>query len=145
MIRNSYNHVNPLCSCQDRHLKWIILILQLLRMANDVYYVVFAVRKSGIYNSWPECQEQVVGYKGNVYKSYKTFEEARRAWVFYEARVNCTENTSTPNLGEEVNLSTLMEQKGDKGMHWAKHQPFITPFIMGCFCTIVFMWRISKI
>nr|CAN79317.1 hypothetical protein VITISV_008344 [Vitis vinifera] len=90
----------------------------LLRMANDVYYVVFAGRKKGIYNSWPECQEQVVGYKGNVYKLYKTFEEARRAWMFYEARVNFMESTSTPNLGEEVNLPTLMEQKGDKGMHW---------------------------
>ena len=84
----------------------------------------------------------MVGYKGNVYKSYKTFEEARRAWVFYEARVNCMESTSMPNLGEEVNLSTLMEQKGDKGMHWAKHQPFITSFIMDCVCTIVFMWII---
>ena len=60
----------------------------------------------------------MVGHKGNVYKSYKTFEEARCTWVFYEARVNCMENTSTPNIGEEVNLPTLMEQKGDKGMHW---------------------------
>ena len=50
-----------------------------------------------------------------------------------------------PTLGEEVNLSTLMEHKEDKGMHWAKHQHFITPFIMGCLFTFVFMWLISKI
>ena len=46
-------------------------------MANEVYYVVFIGRKRGIDNSWPECQEQVVGYKGNVCKLYKMFEEAR--------------------------------------------------------------------
>ena len=91
----------------------------------------------------PKCQEQVIGYKGNVYKSYKMFEEARRAWVFYEPRWNCMENTSMPNLGEEVNLPTLMEHKGDKGMHWEKkNQHFITPFIMDCIFTIVFMWII---
>ena len=67
---------------------------------NEVYYVVFVGRKKAICNSWPKCQEQVVGYKGNVYKSYKTFEEARRAWVFSEPRWNCTENTSMPNLGK---------------------------------------------
>ena len=59
-------------------------------MANEVYYVVFIGRKRGIDNSWPECQEQVVGYKGNVCKLYKMFEEARWAWVFYEPRWNCT-------------------------------------------------------
>ena len=36
-----------------------------------------------------------------------------------------------------------MEHKGENGMHWAKHQHFITPFIMGCLFTIVFMWIIS--
>ena len=65
----------------------------------------------------PKCQEQVIGYKGNVYKSYKMFEEARRAWVFYEPHWNHMENTSMPNLGENVNLPTLMEHKEDKGMH----------------------------
>ena len=114
-------------------------------MANEVYYVVFASQKRDIYNLWPECPKQIVEYKGNVYKSYKTFEEARRAWVFYEPHWNHMENTSTPNLGDEVNLPTLMKHKGDKGMHWAKHQHFITPFIMGCLFTIVFMWIISKI
>ena len=86
-------------------------------MTNDVYYVVFVVGKKTIYNSWLECQERVGGYKGNVYKLYKTFEEARQAWVFYEPRWNRTQNTSMPNLGEEVNLPTLMEHKGDDGMY----------------------------
>ena len=139
MIHRSCNNFNPLCSCQYPNLKLIFLILLLLQMANEVYYVVFASKKRDIYNLWLECQEQVVGYKENVYKSYKTFKEARWAWVFYEPRWNHTENTSTPNLGEEVNLPTLMEHKGDKGMYWAKHQHLITPFIMGCLFTIVYM------
>ena len=109
-------------------------------MANEVYYIVFVGRKNGIYNSWPECQEQVVGNKGKVYKSFKIFKEARWAWVFYEPRWNPTKNTSTQKFGEELNLPTIMEHKGDNGMHLAKHQHFITPFIMGCLFTIVFMW-----
>ena len=48
------------------------------------YYVVFIKRKRCNYNSWPECQEQVIEYKGNVYKSYKMFEKVRQAWVFHE-------------------------------------------------------------
>ena len=114
-------------------------------MTNEVNYVVFIGRKRGINNSWPECQEQVVGYKGNVYKSYKMFKEARQAWVFYEPRWNPTKNTSTQKFGEELNLPTIMEHKGDNGMHLAKHQHFITPFIIGCLFTIVFMWIKYKI
>lgn len=30
----------------------------------------------GVYTSWPECQEQVKGYKGAEYKSFKTEAEA---------------------------------------------------------------------
>ena len=86
-------------------------------ITNDQSSILCTIKKIGIYNSWLECQERVGGYKGNVYKLYKTFEEARRAWVFYEPRWNRTQNTSMPNLGEELNLPTLMEHKGDDGMY----------------------------
>lgn len=49
----------------------------------EAIYVVFVGRQLGIYISWLECQQQVVGYQGNVYKSYKSIEEARTAWIMY--------------------------------------------------------------
>lgn len=40
----------------------------------------FAVKKGlnpGIYNSWDEAKKEVIGYKGAIYKSFKTIEEAK--------------------------------------------------------------------
>lgn len=34
------------------------------------FYAVRKGRKPGIYNTWPECNEQVKGYKGAEYKSF---------------------------------------------------------------------------
>jgi ribonuclease HI len=45
------------------------------------YYVVWIGNKPGIYNSWPECQLQIKGYPQARYRSYKTLEEARYAFV----------------------------------------------------------------
>ena len=36
-------------------------------MPTQICYIVFKRQKPGIYNSWPECQKQVNGFKGNVY------------------------------------------------------------------------------
>lgn len=40
------------------------------------FYAVKEGRNIGIYTSWDECKKQVDGYKGAVYKSFKTANEA---------------------------------------------------------------------
>jgi very-short-patch-repair endonuclease len=40
------------------------------------YYAVAVGRSSGVYMSWPEAEKQVKGYKGSVYKSFDSLEEA---------------------------------------------------------------------
>lgn len=40
------------------------------------YYAVKAGKKTGIYETWDECKEQVDGYSGASYKSFKTIAEA---------------------------------------------------------------------
>ena len=50
------------------------------------YYVVFVGRRHGVYNSWTECQKNVLLYKESVYKSYTSREEVVQAWVFYVPR-----------------------------------------------------------
>lgn len=41
------------------------------------FYAVKEGRKKGIYSTWEECKEQVNGYKGAIYKSFKSIEEAK--------------------------------------------------------------------
>jgi len=41
------------------------------------YYAVRAGRKPGIYHSWGAAKEQVHGYQGAIYRSFKTLEEAQ--------------------------------------------------------------------
>ena len=39
------------------------------------FYAVAIGRNVGIYRTWPECQKQVSGYKGAVYKGFATREQ----------------------------------------------------------------------
>ena len=43
------------------------------------YYVVWQGKKPGIYSSWEECKEQVVGVQGAQYKGFDTLAEAEAA------------------------------------------------------------------
>jgi ribonuclease HI len=49
-------------------------------MAESKYYVVWEGRKKGIFTSWPVCRQQVMGYSGARYKSFKTKDEADSAF-----------------------------------------------------------------
>lgn len=42
------------------------------------FYAVKVGRKPGVYNSWPECQDQVTGIKGAKFKKFPTKEEAEQ-------------------------------------------------------------------
>lgn len=46
-------------------------------MATKKFYGVKNGRRTGIFNSWDECKEQVIGYPGAIYKGFVTEEEAR--------------------------------------------------------------------
>ena len=43
-------------------------------------------RRHEVCDSWAECQKNELLYKGSVYKSYTSKEEAVQAWVFYAPR-----------------------------------------------------------
>ncbi len=45
-------------------------------MAAKKYYAIKAGRKPGVYETWDEAKAQVAGFKGAVYKSFPTREEA---------------------------------------------------------------------
>lgn len=41
-----------------------------------VFYAVKVGKNPGVYNTWDDCQAQVIGFKGSKYKKFKTHEEA---------------------------------------------------------------------
>ena len=47
------------------------------KMAKNKYYAVRKGRIPGIYRTWSECQKQVTGYPGAVFKGFVTEEEAQ--------------------------------------------------------------------
>lgn len=49
-------------------------------MAKQKFYVVWRGRKPGIYETWDECRQQVLGFKDAVYKSFPTRKEAEAAY-----------------------------------------------------------------
>jgi ribonuclease HI len=44
------------------------------------YYVVWTGFKPGIYDNWEDCKQQVTGFDGAKYKSFKTRDEAEQAY-----------------------------------------------------------------
>ena len=48
-------------------------------MPKQKFYVVWKGVTPGIYTSWTECQLQIKNYKGALYKSFDTREEAEQA------------------------------------------------------------------
>ncbi|MEO0572191.1 MAG: ribonuclease H family protein [Bacteroidota bacterium] len=44
------------------------------------FYVVWKGKKPGIYESWDDCQAQIKGIKRAEYKSFSTFQEAKKAF-----------------------------------------------------------------
>ena len=42
------------------------------------YYAVRVGKSTGVFFTWEECQKQVIGYPGAVYKSFTTIEEAEK-------------------------------------------------------------------
>jgi len=49
-------------------------------MPKSRYYVVWKGKQAGIYSTWNECEEQVRGVEGAVYKAFPTRESAERAF-----------------------------------------------------------------
>jgi ribonuclease HI len=57
-------------------------------MSTKKYYAVIKGRNTGIFTSWNECEAQVKGFKGAIYKSYKTRAEAQAALGISSENIN---------------------------------------------------------
>lgn len=65
------------------------------------FYGVKQGYKPGVYTSWAECQEQVKGFKGALYKSFGSEEDAKE-FVYGD-----TDNAQTNNGLSETDIENL--------------------------------------
>ena len=60
------------------------------------FYAVRAGRKTGIFETWSECQAQVTGFKGAAFKSFPTMQEAE-SYMRGENSVTAAAEEITPD------------------------------------------------
>ena len=108
-------------------------------MNNQTYYVVFVGRRHGVYDSWAECQKNVLLYKGSVYKSYTSRKEAVWSWVFYAPRWKRSDEssaTSKPKFELPVD---------DQHSFQIISYPYVITFFVGFFVACVLHIVISSL
>jgi len=75
-------------------------------MTAKKFYVVWKGLKTGVFDSWKECEAQIKGVDGAVYKSFPDLEEAHRAykerWEDYIKKGNANRRVSNLRVGNPV-------------------------------------------
>ena len=64
------------------------------------FYVVWKGKRPGVYTTWEDCKAAITGYKGAQYKSFATFEQAKKAYDSNYEEYKGKKN-STPSLTPE--------------------------------------------
>ncbi|XP_019240594.1 PREDICTED: ribonuclease H-like [Nicotiana attenuata] len=79
------------------------------RLSTSKVYVVFRGKKPGLYNSWCECAHMVIGFKGSIFKSYKSYDEAVAAFnEFQKENVYSEEQSSSSCVDESDVVASAM-------------------------------------
>ena len=92
---------------------WFIDIAIIQFMAKQQkFYVVWKGVEPGIYTSWTDCQLQIKNYKGAIYKSFTTREEAEHpyatpAYVYLKKSQTATHEPEEKKIPENFDLNCL--------------------------------------
>jgi ribonuclease HI len=62
------------------------------------FYVVWQGRQPGIYENWSDCKDQIHGYQGAKYKSFKTLVEAQAAFQLMPTQEFSFSKNTTPKI-----------------------------------------------
>lgn len=73
------------------------------------YYAVKNGKKPGVYLTWDECKEQVNGFKGAVYKSFKTHQEALN-FLGQSGEIKKLSNNEIKNISNTNSLDFKMKK-----------------------------------
>ena len=87
--------------------------IKIPHMAKQKYYVVWKGVTPGVYTSWTDCQLQIKNYKGALYKSFETREEAEAALAspahhyLHPSKEKAQKPVGEPQLPEGFDLNCL--------------------------------------
>jgi ribonuclease HI len=70
------------------------------------FYVVWAGKKPGIYTDWTHCKQQVEGFKGARYKSFKTNAEASAAFKGESLSASSSTHTTKRPASNKAGIKT---------------------------------------
>ncbi|XP_019224137.1 PREDICTED: uncharacterized protein LOC109205836 [Nicotiana attenuata] len=85
-------------------------------ISSSEVYVLYRGKRPGLYNSWCECAPMIIGFKGNIFKSYKSYDEAVAASnEFQKENVYSEEQSSSSfvdesDVGSSAMLSVLLAE-----------------------------------
>ncbi len=80
-------------------------------MAKKKYYAVRSGRITGIYETWPQCEEQVKGFPGAEYKSFSTLQEAEQYICGMDVQEGASESVNEINARIEKDIASLEENE----------------------------------
>lgn len=66
------------------------------------FYVVWKGKRPGVYTTWDDCKAAITGYKGAQYKSFATFDMAKKAYNSDYASYKGKKNPSSGLTSEQL-------------------------------------------
>lgn len=90
--------------------KKIQFMFNIFRMS---YYAVARGRQVGIFKTWTECENQVKGFSGAIFKKFKTNEEAQNFITIKSLSTSVTATTSVKRSMTVKEESTTKKRKRD--------------------------------
>nr|XP_016500176.1 PREDICTED: uncharacterized protein LOC107818649 [Nicotiana tabacum] len=74
-------------------------------------YMIFHGKSLGLYNPWCECAPMIIGFKGSIFKSYKSYEEAIATFNEFQEENADSEEPSSSSFVDENGVGV----EGDNG------------------------------
>ena len=71
------------------------------------FYVVWKGYNPGIYNSWTDCQIQIKGFTGALYKSYTNKKEAEQAYISGPSAMRSSKSKAPTSFSSEIITTAL--------------------------------------
>lgn len=74
-------------------------------MSSKKYYAIKRGRKTGIFNSWNECKSNIEGYSNAIYKSFTSYEDAKK--FLYNDNTSLSNTETSDVMQNEEQLRTI--------------------------------------
>lgn len=81
-------------------------------MSEKKYYAVKVGRETGIFESWEECQKQIINFSGAVYKKFTDLKAAEKFLYDNEVEENTSDDLSGLHAYVDGSFSSSLQETG---------------------------------